>query len=261
VSTTAVAPFIGSQDLHCHTDMSDGHLSLARVVEVAASRGVQVGVADHVSARNPAMMVSSAAEVRRYLEAIEAAPVLRSAEFCWCDTLWRVLPGELMQRFDYRIGSNHGWLLPDGTLASPWWPALPSAWAPHSQQVMEVLVDSLCQLVRTMPVHIVAHSTLLPPALLRLEEDPLAWWSEPREERYVQALRESGVALEISNRYRLPHDRLLLRARDAGVRFSLGSDGHREQQVAALDWAVATAKRVGIRDDEMFVPQERVGGR
>ena len=26
-----------------------------------------------------------------------------------------------MERFDYRIGSNHGFALPDGTWASPWW--------------------------------------------------------------------------------------------------------------------------------------------
>ena len=36
---------VGRQDLHCHTDMSDGKLTLERVVEVARSRGVQVGSA------------------------------------------------------------------------------------------------------------------------------------------------------------------------------------------------------------------------
>jgi histidinol phosphatase-like PHP family hydrolase len=256
-----VVPALGSQDLHCHTDMSDGELSLARVVEVARTRGVQVGIADHVSARNPGMMVSTPEALRAYLQALEAAPVLRAAEFCWYDTLWRELPAEVLRRFDYRIGSNHGWPLPGGEVASPWWSTLPAAWAQRPQQVMEALVDNLCRLVREMPVQIVAHSTLLPPALLKLEGDPLAWWSEAREERFVAALRESGVALEISNRYRLPHDRLLLRARAAGVRFSLGSDGHREHQVAALEWAVQTALRVGIRDDEMFVPRVDEGGR
>jgi histidinol phosphatase-like PHP family hydrolase len=98
---------------------------------------------------------------------------------------------------------------------------------------------------------------MIPPAFLALESDRHAWWTEPREERYVEALRESGVAMEISNRYRLPHDRLLLRAKDAGVRFTLGSDGHSLKQVAQLGWAAETARRVGIGEGDLFGPERR----
>ena len=48
----------------------------------------------------------------------------------------------------------------------------------------------------------------------------------------MEAVVESGVAMEISNRYRLPHDRLLRKAQQAGARFSLGSDGHTARQIA-----------------------------
>jgi histidinol phosphatase-like PHP family hydrolase len=65
------------------------------------------------------------------------------------------------------------------------------------------------------------------------------------------------VALEISNRYRLPHDRLLRKAKQAGIRFALGSDGHNHKQVARLDWAVETANRLGITDAELFVPERK----
>jgi histidinol phosphatase-like PHP family hydrolase len=237
--------------------MSDGRLSLERVVEVAAERGEQVGIADHVSTRNPALMVSTRAALDAYLEAIEAAPVFRSAEFCWCDTLWRDLPDEVMRRFDYRIGSNHGFRLPDGSVGSPWWERLPAPWNERPQALMELLAANLCDMVRTMPIEIAAHSTFIPAAFKTLEPDVHAWWTEEREDRYVEALAESGVALEISNRYRLPHDRLLVKALGAGVRFSLGSDGHSEKQVAALDWAAETARRVGVTDAELFVPERR----
>lgn len=248
---------LGRQDLHCHTDMSDGHLSLQRVVEVARERGVQVGIADHVSSRNPEFMVSTLAEVRGYLHALEGAPVFRSGEFCWCDTLWRELPDEVMERFDYRIGSNHGFWLPDGSVGSPWWETLPAPWNDRPQELMEIMARNLCDMVRTMPVQIAAHSTFMPAAFTALERDVHAWWTEEREDRYVEALAESGVALEISNRYRLPHDRLLAKAKQAGVRFSLGSDGHAERQVAALGWAADTARRVGIGDGDLFVPEPR----
>ncbi len=73
----------------------------------------------------------------------------------------------------------------------------------------------------------------------------------------MEAVVESGIAMEISNRYRLPHDRLLRKTAAAGGRFSLGSDGHTHAQVARLEWAVETAHRVGITPAQMFVPPPR----
>jgi histidinol phosphatase-like PHP family hydrolase len=250
---------LGRQDLHCHTTMSDGYVPLDQLVSIAAELGVTVGVADHISTRNIDRFVSTEARLQAYLDALEDAPVFRSGEFCWCDDLWSTLPDEVMDRFDYRVGSNHGFNLPGGGMGSPWWKQLPPEWKSRPQELMDAMVDELCRMVRTMPIHIAAHSTLTPPALYGMENDVDAWWTEPREERYVAALAESGVALEISNRYRLPHDRLLRRALDAGVRFSLGSDGHGVEQVARLEWAAATARRVGITDAHMFVAERRRG--
>jgi histidinol phosphatase-like PHP family hydrolase len=244
----------GLDDLHVHTRMSDGALSLAEVVELATVRGVRVGIADHVSTRNPQQFIATLDELDDYLAALSEAPVYRSAEFCWCDTIWREIPAETMRRFDYRIGSNHGFPAGEGVMASPWWQVLPPPWNDRSQQLMDLLVQNLCEMVRTMPIEIAAHSTLIPPALLALEADVLAWWTEEREDRYVEALCESGVALEISNRYRLPHKRLLAKAKQGGVRFSFGSDGHAEHQIARLGWAVAVAREVGITDKDLFVP-------
>jgi histidinol phosphatase-like PHP family hydrolase len=250
---------LGTQDLHVHTTMSDGRLSLEEVVALAAERGVRVGIADHVSSRTPHLMVSTVEKFRAYLDALDGADVWRSAEFCWCDDFGERLPDALLARLDYRVGSNHGFPLPGGGMGSPWWEALPEPWSARPQALMDAMVDELCRMVRTMPIQIAAHSTLTPPALYALEADVEAWWTPEREDRYVQALAESGVALEISNRYRLPHDRLLRRALNAGVRFSLGSDGHGVEQVARLEWATATARRVGITDAHMFVAERRRG--
>ena len=247
---------VGSQDLHVHTTMSDGDVPLEEVVRLAAERGVQIGIADHVSTRNPHRFVATREQLDRYLEAVEAQPVFVSAEFCWCDPLAAELPPEIMRRFDYRIGSNHGFALPDGTMASPWWSELPDLWCDRPHELVEVMVANLCDLVANMPIEIIAHSTFMPSALLRIDDDVHAWWTEELEDRFVEAVVRHRVALEISNRYRLPHDRLLRKALEAGARFSLGSDGHRASQIARIDWAVETARRVGIGRADMFVPGE-----
>ena len=250
---------LGRMDLHAHTNLSDGDLEPARVAVLAAERGVQIGIADHVSARNTERFVSTLELVERYLETIEPLPVFVAGEFCWCDGLWKTLPAEVMDRFDYRIGSNHGFILADGTFASPWWKELPDPWRERPEEVIEAMVRNLCEMVRTMPIQIAAHSTLTPAALYALEADVHAWWTDEREDRFVEALAESGVAMEISNRYKLPHDRLLKKALQAGVRFTLGSDGHTEAQVARLEWAAETARRVGITEADLWIPKRRRG--
>jgi histidinol phosphatase-like PHP family hydrolase len=246
---------IGGLDLHVHTSMSDGDLTLAEVVEIAAARGVTIGIADHVSTRNQKRFVANLEAFRSYVAAMEAAPVLRGAEFCWCDPLARDLPPELLERLHYTIGSNHGFALPDGSMASPWWKVVPEEWAGREEELMELMVLNLCDLARNMGVQIVAHPTLTPPALLALEADTHAWWTEEREDRFIEATVEGGVAIEISNRYRLPHDRMLRKAKQAGATFSLGSDGHTAAQVARLQWAEEAARRAGITRADLFVPE------
>jgi histidinol phosphatase-like PHP family hydrolase len=249
------AEALGGLDLHAHTTMSDGDLGLQRVVELAAERGVTIGIADHVSSRNPRRFVATLEATEAYVEALEGAAVLRGAEFCWCDPLYEQLPSELLARLDYAIGSNHGFALPDGTMGSPWWKKLPQPWAHRPDEVMELMVLNLCDMATAMPVQIIAHPTLTPPALLALEADILAWWTEEREDRFIEATVRGGVAIEISNRYRVPHERLLRKACEAGATFSLGSDGHTEAQIARLDWAVAAARRAGISAADLYIPE------
>ena len=249
------ARLLGTQDLHAHTTMSDGSLTLEEVVALAAERRVRIGIADHVSGRTPRAMVATREELDRYLSALDAAPVLRSAELCWCDSFSSEIVQELIERTDYLIGSNHGFPLPDGQMMSPWSSTLPIGWSGRSAEVMESMVVNLCDLVREMPIDIVAHPTFMPQALLELEGDVLAWWTEDREDRFIAATVAAGVAIEISNRYRLPHDRLLRKAREAGATFSLGSDGHHADQIARLEWSVEAARRAGIGDDQLFVAE------
>ena len=66
VTPTDRTATLGSQDLHVHTTMSDGEVPLEEVVRLARLRGVRVGIADHVSTRNPERFVATDEQLRRY---------------------------------------------------------------------------------------------------------------------------------------------------------------------------------------------------
>jgi histidinol phosphatase-like PHP family hydrolase len=78
-------------------------------------------------------------------------------------------------------------------------------------------------------------------------------WTEVLEERVVETLYAAGIAFEISSRYR-PHERLVRRAVDRGVRISLGSDGHKAEQVGDIDFSLSLARTLGVDDMDLYDP-------
>jgi len=235
-------------DCHAHSTYSDGALSVTEVVEKARSLGVRPSVTDHIS-RDAPTTVDSARAVARYLDALEDFDVLRSGEFCWHDALWRELPPETVRRFTHRVGSLHSIRLADGSLFRVFHRDLPDGLTPSAY--VEAHVSSLERLAGEMPIDVFAHPTLISPSLRHV--DPHELWTDALEERLVRALRDAGIAFEISNRYR-PHPRIVRRAADAGVRLSLGSDGHSRDQVADVAHPLALARSVGVRDEELYDP-------
>jgi histidinol phosphatase-like PHP family hydrolase len=235
-------------DCHAHTTLSDGSLAPSALVTMVRGRGARPGIADHIS-RDVMSAVRTVAEVDAYLTEIEALPVARGGEFCWHDALWRELPPHLVARFTHRLGSLHAIHLPGGGLVHMFQRGFPAGLTLDAY--MDAHVADLERFAAEMPVDILSHPTLLPLGLRRLPLEEL--WTEEREERAVEALYRAGTAFEISNRYR-PHERFVRRAVDRGVRISLGSDGHTPEQVGDLAFPLDLARRVGVRDEDLYDP-------
>jgi histidinol phosphatase-like PHP family hydrolase len=235
-------------DCHAHSTHSDGKLSVAEVVEVAQAQGTRPSVSDHISHDAPTS-VDSPSAVGRYLDDLDRFDVLRGGEFCWHDTLWFELPPETVRRFTHRVGSLHSIRLPDDRWFRVFHRDLPEGLTPSAY--MEAHVSSLEALAREMPVDVFAHPTLISPSLREIEPHEL--WTEALEERLVKALHASGIAFEISNRYR-PHERIVRRAAERGVRLSLGSDGHARAQVADVAHPLAMARAIGVPDEDLYDP-------
>ena len=235
-------------DCHAHTTLSDGSLTVEQLIERVARRGVRPSVADHLS-RDVSRSIKDVAGVRDYLTILEGYDVYRGGEFCWHDSLWREIPPDLVRRFTHRIGSLHAIWLPDGTRVHAFGRKLPSGLTPDTY--MAAHVDNLERFAREMPVDILAHPTLLPIPFRAIPLEEL--WTEAREERAVAALASAGIAFEISNRYR-PHERFVRRAATAGVRLSLGSDGHTKDQVGDVAWPLSVARSLGVPDDALYDP-------
>ena len=241
-------------DCHAHSTHSDGSMSVAEVAARGRALGVRVSVSDHIS-RDAPTTVDSVASIERYLDDLEQYDVLRGGEFCWHDALWREVPPKVVRRFTHRLGSLHSIRLADGSFFRAFSHSLPHGL--QASQYMDAHVASLEAFAMEMPVDVLAHPTLVPPPMRTI--DPHELWSEALETRAVAALKAAGIAFEVSARYP-PHRRLVERAVAAGVRLSLGSDGHARDQVGNIAEPLALARSIGVADDSLYDP-ERHGSR
>jgi histidinol phosphatase-like PHP family hydrolase len=229
--------------------MSDGALSIEELIEAVRARGVRPSVADHLST-DVSQAVKSIDGVREYLDALAPYDVAKGGEFCWHDPLWRELPAGLAARFTHKLGSLHAVHIPGVSQPlSMWHRELPNELTPAAYMALHL--DELERFAAEMPVDILSHPTLLPLPIRVVPVDEL--WTDALEERLVDALFHAEIAFEISNRYR-PHERLVKRAHDRGVRLSLGSDGHTRAQVGDLEFPLEMAMRVGAEPHSLFDP-------
>lgn len=223
-------PFADAPDLHVHTTWSDGTLALEEVVAWAQQLGVRaVGISDHSGSLRIANGLRPD-EVREQWAAMERLQaeypdvlILRGTE---CDILRDGTldhPAELLQEFDYVIGSLHSQLK-----------------LPEAEQTERVLRALDCE-----HLTILGHPTTRVPSYRAPANLDLP--------RIFEKAAERGVAMEVNgNPGRIDLDaRLARQALAAGCKLALASDGHSAREMLALATAAGIALEAGATEADI----------
>jgi histidinol phosphatase-like PHP family hydrolase len=62
------------------------------------------------------------------------------------------------------------------------------------------------------------------------------------------------LAIELSSRWLVPDLKLASMAKEAGLKFSLGSDGHGADKMCRLDYSLELAGKLELADRDLFWP-------
>jgi len=115
---------------------------------------------------------------------------------------------------------------------------------------MERYVDFNIQILSTEPIDIFANPTFLPHCIAD-EYDVL--WTKERMKKVIEAAVKSDIAIEINSRYKIPSLAFIKLAKDAGAKFSFGSNTHGEE-VGMLEYCLEISKKVGLTRRDLFIP-------
>jgi histidinol phosphatase-like PHP family hydrolase len=241
-------------DCHNHTaEWSDGRQSIEQVVEKARLEGVRVGLADHAGLGE---YLNSNDRLLAYADFLTQYPVARGLEMDLGRSF--VVQPQTREKFDYMIGSVHGMEVESVRLSFShlisWTKGQMPDYNPLLQiKNLEMFFKAHLELLEkeysVQKYDILGHPTMLPPLALGKAEDVFPeWW----EDQLLTLLIKNGVALEISNRWLTPYDRLMKKGVEAGVKFSVGSDGHETLKTCVLDYPKEMMNKFGLEPERLF---------
>lgn len=242
----ALAEISGSApvDFHVHLDNS----TIEAVLPLASERGVKFGIVEHAGTKENVypVVLSNDAELRAYIAMLRGKPVFKGVQAEYDD--W---PGcfsrEALAELDYILTDAMTLPGPDGKRQKLW---EKGANIGEAQSFMDRYVDWHAHLMDKCPIDIFANITWLPQDLL---PDYDALWTPARMRKVIDAAVAHGVAIEISSKLKLPRMPFLEMAKDAGAKFTFGSNG-RFPEMGKIEYSISTAKQLGLGAEDMFRP-------
>jgi histidinol phosphatase-like PHP family hydrolase len=236
------------QDLHVHLDNS----TIDKALELSRERGVKFGIVEHAGTKENVypVVLSNDEEMNRYLAMLDGKPVYRGIQAEWTDWM-HCFSKETLGRLDFVL--TDAWTFPgkDGKRVKLWESGVENKVDFSDKQAfMDRFVDWHVQIMATEPIDIMANLSWLP-APLAADFDQ--YWTPARMQKVIDAAVKYQVALEIGARLKLPNLAFLKRAKAAGAKFTMGSNG-RYPEMGKLDYGVAMAMELGLKRADMFTP-------
>ena len=119
---------------------------------------------------------------------------------------------------------------------------------------MDRYMDFHIEVLENGKADILANPTLLP---ICLAPEYYTLWTENRMDKIIQCAVKNNVALEINSVYQYPKSPFIQMAKEAGAKFSFGSNGHRLQEVKNYEYCLEKVKEFELKKEDLFTPENK----
>lgn len=227
------------------------HLKGGLTKEVAARQSRRIGI-NYAVAPNCGIgfPITNDDDVFAFLDTMRMQPFILGMQAEgreWLTTFSRKARDE----FDYVFTDALTFTDHKGRRTRLWIPE--ETWIEDEQQYMDLIVNKIC-LVLQEPVHIYVNSCFLPEQLSNRYDE---FWTEERMDKFIDALAESGKALEINDRYQIPNKAIIMKAKKAGVKFTFGTNNV-IPEVGMLEYCIRMKEECGLTAKDMYKPKVKL---
>jgi histidinol phosphatase-like PHP family hydrolase len=231
-------------DMHVHLDNS----SVEQVLTLPAASGVKFGIVEHAGVKENQYptVLSNDEELLAYIKMLDGKPVFKGVQAEYID--WKpCFSDAVLDKLDFVLTDAMTMTGKDGRRMKLWEKGIDLG---EPNAFMDRYVDWHSAILSSGRVDILANVSWLPEPFAA---DYDALWTEARMRKVVDAAVKQKVAVEISSSFKLPKTPFLKMAKDAGLKFTFGSNG-RYPKMGILDYSAVMAKELGLKRSDLFEP-------
>lgn len=224
------------------------HLKGGLTKEVAAQQSRQTGI-NYAIAPNCGLKfpVTTDQDIYNYVDSMRNQPFIMAMQAEGREWLTMFSP-EARNEFNY-IFSDALTFFDNKNRRTRLW-INDEVWIDDEQQFMDIIVDRSCKVMEE-PIDIFVNPTFLPEQMNDRYDE---FWTDARIQKFVDALVKNGKALEINELYRIPSKKIILKAKEAGVKLTFGSNNV-TPDVSDLDYSLRMKEECGLTASDMYKPK------
>jgi len=123
-------------------------------------------------------------------------------------------------------------------------------WIDNEEEFMEYLVNTLVTILQTEPIDIYVNPTFLPAQMADRYD---SFWTDERMDRVIKAAKDNNIAIEINNRYKIPSISFIAKAKNAGVKFTVGTN-NTNNEFSGAEYALEAIEKCMLTQKDFFEP-------
>lgn len=229
-------------DFHVHLK---GGLTIEEAVALSNRNGIKYGIAANCGLKFP---ITDDRGIEEFINELKGQPVFVGMQAEGRE--WpQLFSKEAIAKFDYVFTDAMTIVDARGKRSRLW--IAEEVDIPDKQAFMELLVQTIVNILNDEPVDIYVNPTYLPDVLAG-EYDEL--WTPVRLGRVIDAAAKNGVAIEISNRLRLPKPAFIKQAKQSGVKFTFGTNNV-DRNLGRLEYCLLMIEECGLTAQDMWMPK------
>lgn len=155
---------------------------------------------------------------------------------------------ESMSKFDYVFTDGMTFTDAKGRRNRIW--IKDETWIDNEEEFMDYLVSTIVKILDSEPINIYVNPTFLPEQMADRSD---SFWTNERMDKVIKAAKDHNIAIEINNRYRIPSDKFIGRAKKAGVKFTVGTNNV-DANFTGAAYAIEIIQKCNLAKSDFFQP-------
>ncbi len=231
--------------IDCHVHLK-GDLTLAKALEKSRASGIFFGIAPNCGVGFP---IRNDAGIDSFMNAMKGIPVFLGMQAEGREWV-RMFSRDAIRKFDYAFTDAMTFTDHRGKRVRLW---IPGEYEVGDRQAfMDMLTDRIVGILENEPIDVYVNPLFLPS---EIADESDALWNEVRLRRIVSAASKKGIAIEINERFRIPGVKFIRMAKNAGIKFTIGSNNG-DSRFGTYDYCLRMIRECGISGGDMFIPRK-----